>query len=317
LFKPIQNIMQHSIAENRGLVFNIQRFSIHDGPGIRTTVFLKGCPLSCAWCSNPESLGTHPEIITRDVKCIQCGKCVEACPKQAITTIENSRVIQWEKCNHLMKCAEVCPSGAIEAVGRTMTVVEVMDTVARDASYYQRTGGGMTLSGGEPMVQWPFALKLLQEAKKIGLHTALDTTGYGDWEILDKLLNFTDLVLYDVKHPNSARHQEGTGVPNERILDNLRKMVAKPGCKVWVRHPVIPQFSDSEEVLEALCKLVLTLESSVEKISLLPYHKFGEVKYAAMGRAYPWKEIPTVSDERIEEFKKLIESHGIAVDVGR
>jgi pyruvate formate lyase activating enzyme len=309
--------MQDDIAEARGVVFNIQRFSIHDGPGIRTTVFLKGCPLRCGWCSNPEALNPYPEIITRDVKCIGAGKCVEACPEQAITVVENTRIIHWDKCNDCMKCAEVCPSGAIEAVGRTMTVAEVMDTVERDTGYYRRSGGGMTLSGGESLMQWQFALKLLQEAKKSGLHTALDTTGHTDWEILDEVLNFTDLVLYDVKHPDSARHQEATGVPNERILDNLRKTVAKAGPRVWVRHPVIPRFSDSEEELEELCKLVLTLKPPVEKISLLPCHKFGESKYAAMGKEYPWKEIPTISDEQMEEFKKLVESHGIEVDVGR
>ncbi len=309
--------MQDDIAEARGVVFNIQRFSIHDGPGIRTTVFLKGCPLRCGWCSNPESMNPHPEIITRDVKCITCGKCVEVCSQQAIAIAENTRVVQWEKCNSCMECAEVCPSGAIAAAGSHMTVAEVMDTVERDASYYRRTGGGMTLSGGEPLVQWQFALKLLQEAKRRGLHTALDTVGHADWEILDRILDFTDLVLYDVKHPDSARHQEATGVPNERILDNLRKTVAKRGPNVWVRHPVIPRFSDSEEELEELCKLVLTLKPSVEKISLLPYHKFAELKYAAMGKVYTWKGIPTISDDRIGEFKKLVESHGIDVDVGR
>lgn len=309
--------MQDDIAEARGVVFNIQRFSIHDGPGIRTTVFLKGCSLRCGWCSNPESIRLSPEIITRDIKCIRCGKCVEACSQQAITVVENTRTIQWDKCNYCMKCAEVCPSGAIERAGEYMTVAKVIDTVGRDASYYRRTNGGMTLSGGEPLMQWQFALKLLQEAKRRGLHTALDTTGYTDWEILDEILNFTDLVLYDVKHPNSARHREATGVPNERILDNLRKTVAKPGLKVWVRHPVIPQFSDSEEELEELCKLILTLKPSVEKLSLLPYHKFGELKYAAMGKVYPWKGIPIISDERIGELKKLVESHGIKVDVGR
>ena len=309
--------MQDDIAEARGVVFNIQRFSIHDGPGIRTTVFLKGCSLRCGWCSNPESIRLSPEIITRDIKCIRCGKCVEACSQQAITVVENTRTIQWDKCNYCMKCAEVCPSGAIERAGEYMTVAKVIDTVGRDASYYRRTNGGMTLSGGEPLMQWQFALKLLQEAKRRGLHTALDTTGYTDWEILDEILNFTDLVLYDVKHPNSARHLEATGVPNERILDNLRKTVAKPGLKVWVRHPVIPHFNDSEEELEELCKLIITLKPSVEKISLLPYHKFGELKYAAMGKVYPWKGIPIISDEQIGEFKKLVESHGIKVDVGR
>ena len=315
--RPVKEAAQGDIAEATGVVFNIQRFSIHDGPGIRTTVFLKGCPLRCGWCSNAESLSPYPEIITRDVKCITCGKCVEACSQQAIAVVENTRIIRWEKCDYCMECAEVCPSRAIEAAGRTMTVAEVLDTVGRDTSFYRRTGGGMTLSGGEPLVQWQFALKLLQEAKRRGLHTALDTTGHTDWEKLDEILNFTDLVLYDVKHPDSARHQEATGVSNERILDNLRKTVAKPGLRVWVRHPVIPRFSDSEEELEELCELVLSLDPPVEKISLLPYHKFGEPKYAAMGKAYPWKEIPTISDERIGEFKKLVESHGIEVDVGR
>lgn len=309
--------MQDDIAEARGVVFNIQRFSIHDGPGIRTTVFLKGCPLRCGWCSNPESIRLSPEIITRDIKCIRCGKCVEACSQQAITIVENTRIIQWEKCNYCMKCAEVCPSGAIEAVGRYMTVAEVIDTVGRDASYYRRTSGGMTLSGGEPLVQWEFAQKLLKEAKRRGFHTTLDTAGYADWEVLDEVLNYTDLVLYDVKHLDSARHQEATGVPNERILDNLRKTVAKPGPKVWVRHPVIPQFSDSEEELEELCKLILTLGPSVEKISLLPYHKFAELKYAATGREYPYQGVPLPSEERIEELKKGAESHGLRVDVGR
>ena len=309
--------MQDDIAVARGVVFNIQRFSIHDGPGIRTTVFLKGCSLRCGWCSNPESIRLSPEIITRDIKCIRCGKCVEACSQQAITIVENTRIIHWEKCNYCMKCAEVCPSGAIEAVGRYMTVAEVIDTVGRDASYYRRTNGGMTLSGGEPLVQWQFALKLLQEAKKRGFHTTLDTSGYADWEVLDEVLNYTDLVLYDVKHLDSARHQEATGVPNEQILDNLRKTVRKAGPKVWVRHPVIPQFSDSEEELEELCKLILTLGPSVEKISLLPYHKFAELKYAATGREYPYQGVPLPSEERMEELKKIAESHSLMVDVGR
>jgi len=309
--------MQDNIAEASGVVFNIQRFSIHDGPGIRTTVFLKGCPLCCGWCSNPESIRLSPEIITRDIKCIRCGKCVKVCPQQAVIVANNTRIIQWEKCNYCMKCADVCPSGAIKAVGKRMNVAEVMDVVARDASYYRRTGGGMTLSGGDPLVQWQFALKLLQEAKKRGFHTTLDTSGCADWEVLDKVLNYTDLVLYDVKHLDSAKHQEATGVPTERILDNLRKTLEKAGTKVWLRHPVIPHFNDLEEEMEELCKFILTLNPSVEKVSLLPYHKFGELKYAATGKAYPWKDIPMISDEQIQKFKKLIESHGIKVDVGR
>jgi len=309
--------MPDDVAEATGVVFNIQRFSIHDGPGIRTTVFLKGCPLGCGWCSNPESARVEPEIITRDAKCIGCGKCAKACSREAITLSDNTRAIRWEKCDYCLKCAEVCPSGAMERAGEYMTVDRVMDVVGRDAGFYERSDGGVTLSGGEPLMQWQFALKLLQEAKRRGLHTALDTTGYADWQSLDEILDFTDLVLYDVKHPDSTRHQEATGVPNERILDNLRKTVAKPGVKVWVRHAVIPHFSDSEEEMAELCRLVLTLRPPVEKISLLPYHKFGEAKYAATGRVYPWKGIATISDERIGELKKLVESYGIKVDVGR
>jgi len=309
--------MSDDVADATGVVFNIQRFSIHDGPGIRTTVFLKGCPLRCGWCSNPESARLGPEIITRDAKCIRCGKCVEACSRQAITIVENTRTILWEQCNECMECADVCPSGAIGRAGEYMSVAQVMDTVARDAGFYGRTGGGMTLSGGEPLLQPQFALRLLEEARKRGFHTALDTSGYADWEVMDKVLDHVDLVLYDVKHPHSVRHQEATGVPNDRILDNLRKTVGKPGLRVWIRHAVIPRFSDSEDELEELCKLVHTLKPPVEKISLLPYHKFGELKYVATGRVYPWKGIPIITDERMGKLKKVVESHGIKVDVGR
>ena len=309
--------MQNDIDAGKGIVFNIQRFSIQDGPGIRTTVFLKGCPLRCLWCSNPESIRLSPEIITRDIRCIGSGKCAEICPKHAIVFVENTRIIDWETCNYCMKCAQVCPSKAIEAVGEHMTIAEVVDTVARDSNYYRRTYGGMTLSGGEPLLQWQFALGLLREAKRKGFHTALDTAGYAEWEILDEVLNHTDLVLYDVKHMDSQKHQEATGVPNERILDNLQKTLAKSKAKVWIRRPVIPGFNDSEEDLTKLCKFVLTLDRSVEKVSLLPYHKYGELKYVAKGIVYPYQDFVLVSDEQMQRSKKLVESCGLKVDIGR
>lgn len=303
--------------DGNGLIFNLQRYSIHDGPGIRTTVFFKGCPLRCPWCSNPESLHPYPEIITRDVKCIQAGRCVDACPRQAIAIRGNARVIDWNKCDQCTKCAAACRARAIEVTGQLMEVAEVVQIVGKDASYYRRTGGGITLSGGEPLLQGQFALEMLKESKKNGWHTTLDTTGYADWDVIERLLPYTDLVLYDVKHMDSVRHREATGKGNERILSNLQKMAAIPGVKVWVRRAVIPQFNDDENDVEELSRFVLTLGRAVEKVSLLPYHKFGEVKYAAMGRAYPYHGIPVGDDERVRTLKQRIESHGIRVDVGR
>ena len=188
--------------QRKGYVFNIQRFSIHDGPGIRTTVFLKGCPLGCSWCANPESLRLLPEIITRDIKCIKCGKCIKTCPQCAIAAEDHvQRTIHWEKCDQCLQCAEACPAGAIEVMGKYLSVDEVIEEVLRDLHFYTDNSGGMTLSGGEPLSQWQFALDLLREAKQKGLHTVLDTSGYTDWEILEKILEYTDLVLYEPPNP--------------------------------------------------------------------------------------------------------------------
>lgn len=309
---------REALNSERGVVFNIQRFSIHDGPGIRTTVFLKGCPLHCNWCQNPESIRLLPEIITRDIKCIRCVKCADICPRRAVSIGDaGSRTIEWEECNYCLQCAEVCPSKSIEVSGEYKSVDEVIQEVMKDSSYYRRSGGGMTISGGEPLAQWQFTLALLQKARQKGLHTAIDTTGYANWEVLDEALNYTSLALYDVKHMNSAKHREATGVSNEGILENLEKAVKKPGLKVWIRRPIIPDFNDSEDEMEEFCRFVLTLGSAVEKISLLPFHKFSESKYRAIGKVYSYQDVPLLSDERIEELRRLAESGGLKVDVGK
>lgn len=296
-----------------GLVFNIQRFSLHDGPGIRTTVFLKGCPLNCKWCSNPESIGIRPEIMTFDMRCIGCGKCSDICPQEAIKIVDNSIAIDRNKCNSCLECARVCPSGAIEQIGRYLTVEEAVTEIEKDIMFYVNSGGGVTLSGGEPLNQWAFAREVFKQCKAKGIHTTLDTTGYARWDIMQAVLDYTDLVLYDIKHPEGSRHKEGTGVSNELILGNLFRTSA--GVKTWLRVPLIPTFNDSESCLKRISDLAI--EAKVEKVSLLPCHEWGVPKYARLGKTYPFDGFHPFSEERIQEFKSLVQSYGLEVNVGR
>ncbi len=302
----------------KGIVANIQRFSIHDGPGIRTTVFLKGCPLSCGWCANPETMKLQPDILMRSGKCIACGKCIEVCPQCAITlTEEKDRKIAWDKCDQCLKCAEVCPSGAIERVGECMSAKEVMEEVIRDRDFYRRSKGGMTLSGGEPLLQWEFALDLFREAKKEGLHAALDTCGLIKGDIFEKFLENVNLVLFDIKHLDSVLHKKATGVSNELILDNLKKAMSNNSVKTWIRSPVIPVFNDSEGYFTELAKYLLSLERPVEKVSLLPFHNLAESKWTALGICNPYTGVPTPMKDKMERLKNIFESRGLPVSIGR
>lgn len=288
----------------KGLIFNIQRFSIHDGPGIRTTVFMQGCPLKCRWCSNPESWQAHPIIMTRNMKCIRCGKCVQACPIGAITMDEKEgRRIDWAQCNQCLECAHVCPAEAIVVCGKYMSLGEVMAEVESDRLFYQNSGGGATVSGGEPLSQPEFVQELLKRCKERELHTALDTSGYAPWSKLEKILEYVDLVLFDVKHLDPHQHREGTGQSNELILDNLEKTAAK--VRTWLRVPLIPGYNDSVEHITKLAELGRRV--GAEKISLLPYHEWGKAKYEQIGRHYSMDQTPAPTPEHLQELQEIIQ----------
>ncbi len=295
-----------------GIIFNIQRYSIHDGPGIRTTVFLKGCPLKCKWCSNPESINPHPEIFFRIEKCNQCEMCVDVCKLQAITFFDNSIQINRSKCNLCMKCEEICSFSAINHTGQKVTVNEVVREVMRDELFYNNSGGGVTISGGEPLYQIDFTVNLLKEFKKRSLHTTIDTTGYAKFEELERILDYVDLVLFDIKHLNQEIHQKGTGAKNEIILNNLDKILEK-GLSVWIRVPIIPDFNDSKQYMSKLAKFLS--EKPIEKVSLLQYHEWGKHKYKYLDRVYPLRDAFFIDDEQLKEFKNVLESSKLKVTI--
>ncbi|MDI9462980.1 MAG: glycyl-radical enzyme activating protein [Bacillota bacterium] len=315
-------------AMQKGRVYDIQRFSVHDGPGVRTEIFLFGCPLECLWCHSPESQSFNPQLAWYEIRCIgtaACGVCLAACPQKAISPgptkvspadnveiqlIETNRKL----CDNCGECTRACPSGALEMTNREMTLEEVMEIIERDRRYYSRSGGGVTISGGEPMVQYEFTLALLKECKKRGLHTCLDTTGYSMWSYYEKILPYVDLFLYDLKHMDSDSSVKLTGVPNELILENARKL-ARAGAALQVRVPIIPGFNDDEENLRETGMFCRELGPAVVLVQILPYHGLGAAKYERLGRKYELTTIEAPSEERMEEIKSFLETFGLQVKI--
>lgn len=283
-----------------GTVFNIQKYSVHDGPGIRTIVFTKGCPLSCKWCSNPESQTLKPQIAYNEGRCIgidKCGHCLTACPHDAITpnSAEASGQpfqIDRDKCAtcETLACAHACPSKGLIIYGETMTVDKALHAVEKDAIFYSRSGGGMTVSGGEPLMDASFAIPLLREARVRRIKTAVETCGCLPWEVLKEAAGFLNFVLYDIKHMDSEKHREGTGVGNELILENLKKLLTEfPNIPVLVRTPVVPGFNDTEENARAIGEFLKGYTNV--SYEALPYHRLGTQKYTFLGREYPLGDI--------------------------
>ena len=288
----------------KGTVFNIQKFSVNDGPGIRTTVFLKGCPLRCLWCHNPESKSAKPEIFYDSRKCIGCGRCAAACEYGCHTFENGEHIFHRDDCIACGKCAEACAPQALEVAGTEKTVDEVIADVMKDKAFYDNSGGGITVSGGEPMFQFEFTYALLKEAKARGLHTCMETCGYAREEDYRKISEFVDIFLFDYKETDSARHKEFTGASNELILKNLH-MLDEMGCKTVLRCPIIPSLNDRDDHFEGIAKTANSLKNVLE-INIEPYHPLGSGKSEMLGKEYALKDLSFTDNGEVELWMEKI-----------
>ncbi len=290
-----------------GTVFDIKHYAIHDGPGIRTTVFLKGCPLSCWWCHNPEGLRPKPVVIYHAERCISCGRCLPACP----LGLQGPQVAD---CTGCAACAAVCPTEARQLVGRQMTAREVMAEIRKSQLFFDQSGGGVTFSGGEPLLQAEFLLALLKRCRDEEIHTAVETSGCVDTDTLQQVAELTDLLLYDLKHMDPEQHLKYTGVSNELIRRNLR-MLADMGASMQLRMPIIPGVNDGEENLLRTAEFILSLPDASE-LEILPYHSAAEEKYRKLGLPYLCADVVPPGSERMQQIASFLKAKGINVKIG-
>ena len=294
-------------------MFDIRRFSIHDGPGIRTTAFLKGCPLRCWWCHNPEGLSAAPEVVWRAERCTRCGTCITTCPEEALSWAGDTPRLDQTRCTLCGECADQCYAEAREVLGRTMTADQVLAELERDRAFYDESGGGVTFSGGEPLAQPEFLLELLRGCREREMHTAVDTCGHAPWETVDRIRPLVSLFLYDLKLLDDDRHRSYTGVSNSMGLENL-KALAAAGHDIVLRVPLIPGVNDDEDSLRQMGTFVAHLVRP-PRVVILPYHALGATKYARLGREYRMGEIPPPTDGRVASAAHALRGFGLQVDV--
>jgi pyruvate formate lyase activating enzyme len=310
----VSETVRREPAAATGEVASIKRYMVHDGPGIRSVVFLKGCPLRCLWCSSPHTWSGAKSLIYRAKKCIHCGECIKACADGALSAAADGNiVVDRARCTRCGDCIEACPTTALVFDAQTMNVAQVMAVLERDRAFYEQSSGGVTFSGGEPTTQPEFLLELLKACKAAGLHTAIETTGFVEWEVLQRLLPWIDLVLYDMKAMDPGRHEELTGQRNEPIVENLRRIAAAGSPAVEIHVPVIPGQNDGDDSFDQLAAFLGGI--GIRDISFLPFHKLGSHEYDEMGQRYPMENAESLPAGRMEEIREKFRSLGFRVVV--
>jgi len=299
----------------KGIIFDIKRYAIHDGPGIRTTVFFKGCPLQCQWCQNPEGMESKPEITFNLKRCAKdCQACITACPQDAITKEKGTALINREKCDLCGYCEEACVYEALKVIGREVTVQEVMEEIEKDRIFFDESGGGVTLSGGEPLGQVDFLDALLEAVKKSNIHVTLDTSGHVPFEELEKISDKVDLFLYDLKMIDDERHEKYTGASNKLILSNLNRLLSKRKL-VTVRIPLIAKINDDDQSIKMTVEHLVSLKE-IKEVTLLPYHKGGCEKHRLLGREKTLKAFQPPLKDRVETIEKIFSDSGFSIKIG-